>query len=309
VFATSALSLPMLLDRRDMDTISAAIVSFNALRGNPAQMLAWAAMKPPAMPRTVFPSPPIVPPSPCALALAAVAAGVLLSFDPAVSGGLGWGALAVAGACLAWAIDNNLTRKVSGGDALTIATIKGIVAGAVNLGVALIATGAQWPGTGLVLAAALTGFLGYGVSLVLFVVSLRALGAARTSAYFSAAPFVGAALALIVLGEVPTGPFWAAAALMAAGVWLHVSEHHEHLHVHVAMEHAHEHVHDEHHDHGHEFPWDGRGSHAHVHRHERLVHRHAHYPDIHHRHSHEWDGGEGDAPDEPRGTSRPAKRG
>ena len=215
-----------------------------------------------------------------------VAAGALLSIDPAASAGLGWGALAVAGACLAWAIDNNLTRKVSGGDALTIATIKGLVAGTVNLGIAFFATDAPWPGTLLVLAAAVTGFLGYGVSLVLFVLSLRALGAARTSAYFSTAPFVGAGLALIVLGESSTGYFWIAAALMAVGVWLHVSEHHEHLHAHETMEHSHEHVHDEHHVHPHDFPWDGREPHTHFHRHETLVHRHAHYPDIHHQHSH-----------------------
>lgn len=225
-----------------------------------------------------------------------VAAGALLSLDPAAAAGLGWGALAVAGACLAWAIDNNLTRKVSGGDALTIATIKGLVAGAVNLGIAFFATGAPWPGTALTLAAAITGFLGYGVSLVLFVLSLRALGAARTSAYFSTAPFVGAALALVALGETSSGVFWIAAALMAIGVWLHVSEHHEHVHVHEAMEHSHEHVHDEHHAHRHDFAWDGREPHAHVHRHERLVHRHAHYPDIHHRHAHEPDDGKGNAP-------------
>lgn len=220
-----------------------------------------------------------------------VAAGALLSFDPAASAGPGWGALAVAGACLAWAIDNNLTRKVSGGDALTIATIKGLVAGAVNLGIALLATDAQWPGTLLVLAAAITGFLGYGVSLVLFVQSLRALGAARTSAYFSTAPFVGAALALVVLGESSSGLFWIAASLMALGVWLHVSERHEHLHAHEAMEHSHEHVHDEHHAHPHDFPWDGREPHTHFHRHEKLVHRHVHYPDIHHQHPHAADNG------------------
>ena len=222
-----------------------------------------------------------------ALGMATIfAGGAVLSFDPAAPGALGWGALAVAGACLAWGIDNNLTRKVSGGDALAIATVKGLVAGVVNLGIALLGAGAHWPETGLLLAAGVTGFLGYGVSLVLFVQALRALGAARTSAYFSTAPFVGAALALVLLGEAPSGPFWIAAALMAVGVWLHVSERHEHLHVHEPMEHTHEHTHDEHHAHAHDFSWDGREPHAHPHRHERLVHRHAHYPDIHHRHSH-----------------------
>jgi drug/metabolite transporter (DMT)-like permease len=235
-------------------------------------------------------------------------AGVLLSIDPAASAHLGSGAPAVAGACLAWAIDNNLTRKVSGADALTIATIKGIVAGVVNLGIAALVMRAQWPGIGLVLAGALTGFLGYGVSLVLFVLSLRALGAARTSAYFATAPFVGATLALAVLGETPPGPFWIAAGLMAAGVWLHVSEHHEHLHVHEATEHTHEHAHDEHHAHEHDFPWDGREPHVHPHRHVRLAHRHAHYPDIHHLHSHDSEADDATAPDEARAPPGQAKR-
>jgi drug/metabolite transporter (DMT)-like permease len=215
-----------------------------------------------------------------------VAAGVLLSIGPGASAGLGWGAIAVAGACLAWALDNNLTRKVAGGDAVAIAAIKGVVAGAVNLGIAAFVIGAQWPGPALALGAALAGFFGYGVSLVLFVLALRALGTARSAAYFSTAPFVGAALALLLLGESPGAAFWAAAALMAAGVWLHLSERHEHLHVHEPIEHSHEHVHDEHHLHEHGFRWDGREPHTHWHVHARLAHRHAHFPDVHHRHAH-----------------------
>ncbi len=214
-----------------------------------------------------------------------VGGGVLLSIGPRAAAGLSLGALAVAGACLAWAIDNNLTRKVSSGDAATIAAIKGSVAGAVNLGLAY-AAGASWPGADKVVAAALIGFFGYGVSLALFVVALRELGAARTGAYFSTAPFVGVVLALALLGETPGTLFWAAAMLMAAGVWLHFSERHEHAHVHAPMEHTHRHVHDEHHRHEHDFDWDGSGPHTHMHRHARLVHSHPHYPDIHHRHPH-----------------------
>jgi hypothetical protein len=126
--------------------------------------------------------------------------------------------------------------------------------------------------------------LGYGVSLALFIAALRELGAARTGAYFSTAPFVGVALSLAILGEAPAALFWPALALMAAGVWLHVSERHEHEHVHEEMEHEHRHVHDEHHRHSHEPGWDGTEPHAHRHRHERMVHRHPHYPDLHHRH-------------------------
>ncbi len=211
--------------------------------------------------------------------------GLLLSIGPRAAVGLNLGALAVVGACLAWAIDNNLTRKVSSGDAATIAAIKGSVAGAVNLSLAY-AAGASWPGADKVVAAALIGIFGYGVSLALFVVALRELGAARTGAYFSTAPFVGVALALGLLGETPGVLFWAAAALMAAGVWLHVSERHLHMHVHEPLEHSHTHRHDEHHRHRHDIDWDGGEPHAHPHFHERMVHSHPHYPDIHHQHPH-----------------------
>jgi drug/metabolite transporter (DMT)-like permease len=212
-----------------------------------------------------------------------VAGGALLALQPgAFRGGFG-GTAAVAGACLAWAIDNNLTRKIAAADAASIAAIKGLVAGTVNLAIAW-SIGAAWPGMAKAAAAAGTGFLGYGLSLALFVVALRELGAARTGAYFSTAPFVGVALSLLLLGETPAGVFWPAAALMAAGVWLHVSERHEHEHVHEPLEHEHRHVHDAHHRHEHDASWDGAEPHSHRHRHERLVHRHPHYPDIHHQH-------------------------
>lgn len=216
---------------------------------------------------------------------AIVAGGVLLSVDAAPRAGGLTGALLISAACLAWAIDNNLTRRVSGGDAATLACLKGLAAGAVNLVLAL-ALGAPLPAATGWIGAGLLGFLGYGVSLVLFIVALRNLGTARTGAYFSVAPFFGAALALGMLGERPGLAFWPAAGLMALGVWLHLSEHHEHRHSHEEMEHAHEHVHDAHHRHAHDFPWDGREPHAHAHRHEALTHTHPHFPDLHHRHRH-----------------------
>jgi len=216
--------------------------------------------------------------------IAIIAGGVLLSWEQAPRmAGVG-GPLLIAGACLAWALDNNLTRRVSGGDAVAIAALKGIVAGAVNLALAL-AIGAYLPPPGTMLAAALVGLLGYGISLVLFIMALRELGTARTGAYFSVAPFYGAALALFILGEQAGPAFWGAAALMALGVWLHVTERHEHEHVHDPLTHSHEHLHDEHHQHRHDEPWDGR-PHAHVHDHRPLRHRHPHYPDLHHRHRH-----------------------
>lgn len=216
---------------------------------------------------------------------AIVAGGVLLSWDQAPRAGGGTGPLLIAAACLAWAIDNNLTRRISGGDAATLACLKGLVAGAVNLSLAL-AVGALLPSATIVAAAATVGIVGYGLSLALFIVALRHLGTARTGAYFSVAPFFGAALAVVFLNEATGAAFWIAAGLMALGVWLHLTERHVHAHVHEPMEHAHPHVHDAHHRHDHDASWDGREPHVHLHRHHRFVHSHPHYPDLHHRHRH-----------------------
>jgi drug/metabolite transporter (DMT)-like permease len=199
--------------------------------------------------------------------------------------GLGWGALLIALACLCWAIDNNLTRKVSASDAVFLAAVKGLAAGLVNTGLALF-LGSRLPAPAAVVEAMVVGLLGYGVSLVLFVLALRHLGAARTGAYFSTAPFMGAAVALLALGEHPSSAFWLAGVLMAAGVWLHLKERHQHTHTHLPMTHTHPHVHDAHHRHSHGFEWDGREPHSHEHSHALLTHSHPHYPDIHHQHEH-----------------------
>ena len=216
--------------------------------------------------------------------IAIVAGAAILSWPgEARFAGL-WPALAILGACLAWGIDNNLTRKVSLADATWIASVKGMVAGTVNLGLAIMlgATLPPWPN----LAGAMgVGFLAYGVSLALFVVGLRHLGTARTGAYFSVAPFLGALIA-VAMGEPITLPLVVAGALMALGIWLHLTENHEHEHTHQALEHEHEHVHDEHHLHEHDQPVPAGTKHSHRHRHAPITHSHAHFPDIHHRHSH-----------------------
>jgi drug/metabolite transporter (DMT)-like permease len=197
-----------------------------------------------------------------------------------------WGALLIAVACLCWGIDNNLTRKLSGADPIQIARAKGLAAGAVNMTLALLA-GAHFPPLAGLAGAATIGFFGYGLSLVLFVLALRHLGSARTGAYFSVAPFIGAALALAMFAEPVTPQLIAAALLMGAGVWLHLTERHAHAHAHDAMSHEHRHVHDAHHRHTHA-PDDPPGEpHSHPHRHEPLTHAHAHFPDLHHRHGHE----------------------
>ena len=220
-----------------------------------------------------------------ALGMAAIiAGGVVLSWMGKPEVGIPWGPILIAGACLAWAIDNNLTRNVSSGDPIQIAAAKGVVAGTVNLIIAL-AVGASVPGITAVSEAALLGFLSYGVSLVLFVLALRMIGTARTGAYFSVAPFAGALLAIVLLKDPLTVSIGVAATLMLAGVWLHLTERHAHAHVHEAVEHEHRHSHDEHHRH-HTDPDLLAQTHSHMHRHERLRHSHAHYPDIHHRHEH-----------------------
>jgi drug/metabolite transporter (DMT)-like permease len=220
-----------------------------------------------------------------ALGMAAVLTGALiLSWpdEPRMQATLP--ALAILGACLAWAVDNNLTRKVALHDAVWIAAVKGLCAGLVNLGLALL-LGAHLPAPPYLLGALLLGLLAYGVSLSLFVVSLRHLGTARTGAYFSVAPFFGALLA-VLLGEALTLPLLIAGCLMAVGVWLHLAEQHQHEHVHEPLEHDHPHVHDEHHQHAHSEAVSADSAHSHRHSHGPLTHRHVHFPDAHHRHDH-----------------------
>jgi len=221
--------------------------------------------------------------------LAIVAGSALLSWEGRLAWGGIAGPLAVAAACLCWAIDNNLTQKVSAGDPVQITMLKGLAAGSVNTAIAFL-LGASLPPAPRVIAALVVGFVSYGVSLVFFVLALRNLGTARTGAYFSTAPFVGAVLSLAIFRERPTALFIIAAVLMGVGVWLHFTERHEHQHKHEVMAHDHAHVHDEHHRHAH-LPSDPAVTdptpHTHWHRHSPIVHAHPHYPDIHHRHSHE----------------------
>ncbi|WP_040566089.1 DMT family transporter [Magnetospirillum molischianum] len=216
--------------------------------------------------------------------LAIVAGAVALSWPGGAAAiDASWPSLAVLAACLCWGIDNNLTRKVSLADPLRIAALKGLVAGSVNVALA-VAAGASVPQPGALALAAGLGFVGYGLSLAAFVIGLRELGAARTGAYFSTAPFIGALLAVLWFEEPLTPRLIAAGLLMGLGVWLHLTERHDHRHEHEAFEHDHVHTHDDHHRHH-----DGNepaGFHAHSHRHLPMSHSHPHFPDAHHRHGH-----------------------
>lgn len=215
-----------------------------------------------------------------------VAGGVVLSWQGSEGLALPLGSLAVCGACLCWGLDNNLTQKVSAADPVQVAALKGGVAGSVNLLLALT-LGARVPEPPALLAALGVGFLGYGLSLVLFILALRAIGTARTGAYFSLAPFVGSVMALALLGE-PAGPrYLAAALLMGSGVALHLTERHLHFHRHEPQVHSHRHVHDDgHHHHEHPPGVDPAAPHTHEHVHQPTSHQHPHFPDLHHRHRH-----------------------
>jgi drug/metabolite transporter (DMT)-like permease len=189
------------------------------------------------------------------------------------------GALLVAGACVAWGLDNNFTRKISAVDPVVIAMLKGLIAGIVNAGLALIA-GASFPAPSIVAAAGAVGFFGIGVSLVMFILALRHLGTARTGAYYSLTPFIGALLAIAVLGEHLTFKLVAAGLLMGGCT----CRRHDHEHQHEVLEQEHRHIHDEHRQHQHTGPV--TELHSHWQWHKPLWHAHPHYPDLHHRHNH-----------------------
>lgn len=214
-----------------------------------------------------------------------LAGGAVLSWQGSLDTQVGFGILFVLIACLSWALDNNLTRKISAGDPVKIAFYKGLVGGLVNLGIAF-SKGTEIPSAAIVSITAIIGLAGYGLSLVLFVLSLRHIGTARTGAYFSTAPFIGSILAILYLGDGFSILFLVSALLMAIGVYLHLTERHHHSHEHESFVHEHRHGHDEHHQHNHEEDIVLDTSHSHPHSHTHTIHSHPHFPDIHHRHKH-----------------------
>ena len=214
-----------------------------------------------------------------------VLGAVLLKMRPGNAGADTIGVLAIAGACLCWAVDNNLTQRLSSKDPFTIARYKTLVAGTFNVVLAM-ALGAGLPRATILIWAVVVGSLSYGVSIVLDSYALRLIGAARESAYFATAPFVGAVAALVLLGERPAAVDALGMLAMAAGVVLMIRERHSHWHRHEAMEHEHAHIHDDHHRHDHGPGIPPGEPHSHLHRHEEQEHEHPHVPDVHHRHKH-----------------------
>lgn len=215
-------------------------------------------------------------------------ASILLSWDFSSQWGASIGSLGIICACICWGIDNNFTRNISAKNPFTIVTVKGLVAGLFSLILALIIN-SSIPNLKVIILAMLLGFICYGLSIVLFVFALRELGSARTSSLFGTAPFVGAILSFIILGDNPNIMFYASLPLMIMGAVLLLKENHTHLHTHQYIQHEHKHNHiDEHHFHIHasEQVIPQNGYHSHIHVHESTEHSHPHSPDIHHRHEH-----------------------
>jgi drug/metabolite transporter (DMT)-like permease len=218
--------------------------------------------------------------------LVVTGASILLSLDMTTPWGFSLGTLAVVAAYLLWGFDNHVSRHLSVKDPLMLVSFRGIVAGAISLGLAILfgQTLPAWQGW---LFGILLGFLSYGCALVFFIFSMRDLGATRAMTFFSAAPFVGAVLSFVVFRQLPNAFFWVSLPLMMIGAWLLATENHSHIHQHVFQEHEHRHRHDDGH-HDHHPPQDAAVplSHSHWHRHQRLAHDHPHLPDLHHRHGH-----------------------
>ena len=236
-------------------------------------LLSWSLYREPIGPRVL-----------AALALMALG-GVALTTGAAASEG--WstlGALAVVGATAAWALDNALSRGLAEQDPVMVVAGKGAL-GALLTGAVALLLREPMPGRGALAVLLLCGATGYGLSLRLYLLAQRRIGAARTGSIFAVAPFVGAALAWAIGDRAPGGWPLAAAVLFGAGVWLHVSERHGHSHAHPEIEHEHPHRHDDaHHDHVHDPAF--AGEHSHLHHHGRVEHEHEHAPDLHHGHPH-----------------------
>ncbi len=214
-----------------------------------------------------------------------IAGGIILSWPSSIAWSGLIGPLLVSAACFCWAIDNNLTRKISLNDPVLLTLVKSLIAGVTNLGLAL-GLGEQIPSLGLSMEAGGLGFLCYGLSIVCFILSLRHMGASRTGAYFSSAPFVGVLVAVFFWHEPVTLRLLVAASLMGYGIYLHLSESHSHEHTHEEFEHEHSHAHDKHHRHEHGPLHPPSEPHTHRHMHSRLTHTHRHFPDMHHTHGH-----------------------
>jgi drug/metabolite transporter (DMT)-like permease len=222
-----------------------------------------------------------------------VIGGAILSWPPRTVGLAVRGAIygdlvgvcALSGACLCWALDNNLTQHLSVRDPVVVARTKALCAGFCTL-VLAGAFGQGTPVSSLYLSALLVGLVSYGLSLVLYVYAQRILGSARQAGLFATAPFIGALASVALLGERLEITVAAGGLVMACGLWVMFARDHFHEHFHDALAHDHLHVHDLHHQHSHDQASTAEQPHAHWHYHLPVSHAHPHLPDVHHRHRH-----------------------
>jgi uncharacterized membrane protein len=196
------------------------------------------------------------------------------------------GVLLVIGACALWGLDNNLMQRLSLRDARVTAAVKGLAGGSVLLAMAAALGELRGFTPGRIAGVAASGAIAYGLSLVLFIRGLRALGVLQTGTLFALGPGFAAVLSFALLGEHPDPPRVAALVLMSGGALLLARDRHEHFHVHEAIEHLHPHEHDAHHSHAEDSGDRSASGHAHLHRHAPLAHSHPHVHDAHHRHRH-----------------------
>jgi len=206
-------------------------------------------------------------------------ASIFLSTNFNEGFGISFGALGIILACFLWGLDNNFTRNISGKDPLVIVAWKGLIAGTFSFFLAFF-LGNQIPSFTTIFYTLILGFISYGLSTLLFIYSMRGLGAARTSALYGTAPLAGILLSIVLFGEIPSFFFIIATILMIGGTLLLINENHSHSHVHTVLFHEHIHSHDDL-DHGHD---SSKTIHAHEHEHPAEEHEHEHLPDIHHRH-------------------------
>jgi len=210
------------------------------------------------------------------------AASFLLSVENTSSFSFSTGSILVIVACLCWGLENNCTRMLSLKNPLQIVVIKGFGAGTGSLLVFFMVGGSLSFSISIVYAL-LLGFVSYGLSIFLYIKAQRELGAARTSAYYAAAPFIGVLVSWMVLGETINGTFAIALLIMILGTYLAITEKHLHPHVHEPVSHNHLHNHqDGHHSHS-----DDTTPHSHPHMHDATAHTHGHTPDMHHNHNHD----------------------
>jgi drug/metabolite transporter (DMT)-like permease len=209
---------------------------------------------------------------------------IILSVEDISSFSFSFGSIFVLLACICWGLENNCTRKLSVKDPLQIVVIKGFGSGIGSLIIALT-LGEQIINIPYILAALLLGFFAYGLSIFFYIYAQRDLGAARTSAYYAIAPFIGVGLSLIIFREIPTFSFVIALVIMIIGAFFASTEVHNHKHSHNVITHEHSHSHDDsHHSHSHAKTF--LGKHNHIHTHEENNHSHKHTQDIHHSHAH-----------------------